>query len=145
MHKHCCCGVNKDWSSKLNKYFATDWSHMLLSYKGKNNQIRVLSERYMRHNVTPINGKNESLAFEELMFGSFHLETTLECYPARLAPAPLDTQLGLLPIPIDANETCILHCNKSSSSSSNSASALEYSCTYELWNIYFDRSKAQDG
>lgn len=31
--------LNRDWSSKLDRYFATDWSHMWPPYKGKCNQI----------------------------------------------------------------------------------------------------------
>jgi len=64
---------------------------MWLPYKGKNNQIWVLSERYMRHNVTPINDKNEPLAFAELMFGNYLLEIAMGCYPAQPAPTPPDT------------------------------------------------------
>lgn len=30
-----------DWSSKLQGYFAIDWSHLWILYKGENNQIRV--------------------------------------------------------------------------------------------------------
>ena len=68
--------LSRDWSSKLDGYFATDWSHMWLSYKGICNQIRVLSERYMKHNVTPLNDENEPLAFVELMLGNYLLEKT---------------------------------------------------------------------
>lgn len=31
--------LSKDWSSKLQGYFATDWSHSWLPHKGINNQI----------------------------------------------------------------------------------------------------------
>ena len=109
----------------------------------------MLSERYMRHNITPINGRNEPLAFLELMLGNCLLETTFGCYPARPAPTPPDTQLGLLPCPTDGNEACTVHCNNSSCSSSNnssgSASALNGSCTNELWTMYFNKSKTRDG
>ena len=33
--------LNRDWSSKLNGYFATDWSHLWLPYKGHPNIIKV--------------------------------------------------------------------------------------------------------
>jgi len=74
--------LSRDWSSKLDGYFSTDWSHMWLPYKGKCNQIWVDSERYMKHNVTAINGKNELLSLTELMFNNCLLETMLGCYPA---------------------------------------------------------------
>jgi len=69
---------------------------MWLLYKGKCNQSQVLSERYMKHNFTPLNGENEPLAFANLMFGNYLLETTLGCYPAQPTPTPQDTQLALL-------------------------------------------------
>jgi len=31
--------LSKDWSNKLEGYFATEWSHMWLPYKGRRNQI----------------------------------------------------------------------------------------------------------
>ena len=31
--------LSRDWSRKLNGYFATDWSHLWLPYKGVENQI----------------------------------------------------------------------------------------------------------
>lgn len=40
---------------------------MWLPYKEKCNQMHLLSARYMRHNVTPLNRENEPLAFVELI------------------------------------------------------------------------------
>ena len=34
--------LSKDWSAKLNGYFASDWSHLWLPYKGIPNQIKIL-------------------------------------------------------------------------------------------------------
>jgi sporulation-control protein spo0M len=33
--------LSRDWSTKLNGYFATNWSHLWLSYKGQPNKIKV--------------------------------------------------------------------------------------------------------
>ena len=33
--------LSRDWSTKLNGYFATDWSHLWLPYKGQPNKIKV--------------------------------------------------------------------------------------------------------
>ena len=33
--------LSRDWSSKLNGYFSTDWSHLWLPYKGQPNKIKV--------------------------------------------------------------------------------------------------------
>lgn len=136
--------LGKDWSSKMNGYFVIDWSHMWLPYKGKSNQIQVIYERYMSHNVTPIKGENEPLAFVELMFGNFP-----RCYPAQPTPSPPDMQSSILPCPTDSNEACTIHCINSSSSSSNNGinntSTSNGLCTNELWTMYFDGSKTQDG
>ena len=37
-----------DWSTKLNGYFATDWSHMWLPYNNSQNQIKILREPHMK-------------------------------------------------------------------------------------------------
>jgi len=44
--------LRRDWSTKLQGYFATDWSHLWLTYKGKENQIRVNNKEHMKHTVT---------------------------------------------------------------------------------------------
>ena len=33
--------LSRDWSTKLNGYFVTDWSHLWLPYKGRPNKIKV--------------------------------------------------------------------------------------------------------
>ena len=57
--------LSRDWSSKLQGYFATDWSHLWLPYKGRNNQIRVESEPYMKHTVTDLDAVNEPISFAQ--------------------------------------------------------------------------------
>ena len=44
--------LNRDWSARLNGYFASDWSHLWLPQKGSPNQIKILREPHMKHNVT---------------------------------------------------------------------------------------------
>ena len=44
--------LSRDWYAKLNGYFATDWSHMWLPYKNSQNQINIMREPHMKHNVT---------------------------------------------------------------------------------------------
>ena len=44
--------LSRDWSAKLNGYFASDWSYLWLPYKGIPNQIKVIRESHMKHNVT---------------------------------------------------------------------------------------------
>ena len=43
--------LSRDWSAKLNGYFASNWSHMWLPSKGSPNQIKVIIEPHMKHNV----------------------------------------------------------------------------------------------
>jgi len=141
--------LSRDWFDKIDNYFATYWSHMWLPHKGRCNQIWVLSERYMKNNVTPLNGKNEPLAFAELMFGNCLLEKTLECYPARPALTSSKKQLGLLPHPTNDNETCTICFFDSSSSSNNSynnnTSMQNDPCTDKLWAMSLDNSGTHDG
>ena len=51
--------LSRDWSAKLKGYFSSDWSHLWLLYIGSSNQIKVLREPHMKHNVTQFKGKNE--------------------------------------------------------------------------------------
>lgn len=83
--------LTRESSSKLQGYFAMDWSHLWLPYKGKNNQILVNIESYMKHTVTPFEGHNKPLDFTDMIFRNFFLETNLGCYEAQLSPIPLDT------------------------------------------------------
>ena len=49
--------LSRYWSAKLNGYFASDLSHLWLPYKGCPNQIKVLREPHMKHNVTQFEEK----------------------------------------------------------------------------------------
>ena len=49
--------LSRDWSTKINRYFATDWSHLFFPYKDCQNQIKVMREPHMKHNVTQLEGK----------------------------------------------------------------------------------------
>lgn len=42
----------RDWSSNLNAYFSTNWSHLFLPERGKSDIWRVDQERYMKYMVT---------------------------------------------------------------------------------------------
>ena len=61
----------RDWSAKLNGYFASDWSHFWLPYKGRPNQIKILREPHMKYNVTQLEGKNESV---DPVLGNYFIE-----------------------------------------------------------------------
>ena len=51
--------LSRDWSARLEGYFASDWSHLWLPHKGSPNQIKVLRDPQMKYNVTQLEGKNE--------------------------------------------------------------------------------------
>ena len=36
--------LSRDWSARLDGYFASDWSHLWLPHKGSPNQIKVLRD-----------------------------------------------------------------------------------------------------
>ena len=82
-----------DWSAKLNGYFASDWSHLWLPYKGSPNQIKVLREPHMKHNVTQLEGKNEPV---NSLLGNYFIELEPRNYQAEEASGTPDTQPDLL-------------------------------------------------
>ena len=63
--------LSRDWSCKLNGYFATDWSHLWLPFKGQLNKIKVDREQYMKHIVTYLNDTNEPVMFSHSILGNF--------------------------------------------------------------------------
>ena len=62
--------LSRDWFAKLNEYFSTDWSHMWLPHKNSQNQIKVMREPHMKHNVTQLEGKNEPMNFLSSFLGN---------------------------------------------------------------------------
>ena len=85
--------MSRDWSAKLNGYFATDWSHLWFPYKGSPNQIKVLREPHMKYNVTQLDGKNVPV---ESVLGNYFLELEPGNYQAEEASDTSDTQPDLL-------------------------------------------------
>ena len=67
--------LSRDWSAKLNGYFATSWSHLWLPYKGQPNKIKVDRERYMKHTIIDLNDTNEPMMFNHSILGKFFFET----------------------------------------------------------------------
>ena len=80
--------LSRDWSANLNGYFASDWSHLWLPYKGSPNQIKVLREPHMKHNVTQLEGKNETV---NSILGNYFIEIESRNYPAKKASSTSDT------------------------------------------------------
>ena len=67
--------LSRDWSTKLNGYFATNWSHLWLPFKGHPNKIKVDREQYMKHTIIDLNDLNEPVMFSNSILGNFCFET----------------------------------------------------------------------
>lgn len=81
--------LSRDWSSKLQGYFATSWSHLWLPYIRKNHHIRVETKPHMKYMVTSLKGKNDLATFVDLIFGNYFLETG--CYLAEITDSTIYT------------------------------------------------------
>ena len=62
--------LSTDWSTKINGYFATDWSHICLPYQNIHNKIKLLREPHMKQNVTWLEGNNEPINFSSSVLGN---------------------------------------------------------------------------
>ena len=63
--------LSRDWSARLDGYFASDWSHLWFPHKGSPNKIKVLREPQMKNNVTQLEGKNEPV---NSVLGNYFIE-----------------------------------------------------------------------
>ena len=70
--------LSRDWLAKLNEYFATDWTHLWLPYKGHPNKIKVEREHYIKHTATDINDLNNMIMFSRSIHGNFYFDTFFE-------------------------------------------------------------------
>ena len=77
--------LSKDWSSKLNGYFATNWSHLWLPYKNYQNHIKVMREPHMKYNVMQLEEKNEPVNFLHSVLGNYFIELEPGNYQAKEA------------------------------------------------------------
>jgi len=144
-----------DCLAKLNGYFATNWSHLWLPYKGQPNKIKVEREHYMKHTVTKLNDPNKSVMFSRSILGNLCFETFFKELEAELSP-PVNSykQTELLHSNHIAELNCTLVDNRNDASiGSSSCTLLNYSftnlCTqltnHKLWTLYFDTSKNTQG
>jgi len=128
--------LSTDWSCKLQGYFATDWSHLWLPYKGKNNQIRVKNKPCMKHTVSDLKGSNEPISYAQEELRVCFLETLLGCYQSQTSTIPMSTQLELPSHPpTNENEIYVLNLNTLDPFILNDG----------IWMLYYDKSKTHDG
>ena len=78
--------LTRDWSAKLNSYFATDWSHLWFPYKGQLSKIKVEQEIYMKHMVTNLNDPNELVMFSNSILSNFFFDTFFGELEVELSP-----------------------------------------------------------
>ena len=95
--------LNRDWSARLDGYFASDWSHLWLPQKGSPNLIKILREPYMKHNVTGLEEGNESA---DSILGNYLTELKLRHKTSRKTSSMIDTQPEFLQLPQDEKDDC---------------------------------------
>ena len=85
--------LNRDWSARLNGYFASDWSHLWFPHKGVPNRIKILREPYMKHTITKLEEGNEST---NSVLGNYLTELELRYHASDESNSMTDTQPDLL-------------------------------------------------
>jgi hypothetical protein len=147
--------LRRYWSTKLNGYFSTDWSHLWLPYKGQSNKIKVERENYMKHTVTDLNDTNEMVMFTRYILGNFSFDTFFEELEDELShTANSNKKFELLHSNQIVELSCTLvdHSNDASIGSSSSTlvnSSFTNHCTqltnHNLWTLYPDISRNAQG
>jgi hypothetical protein len=67
--------LSRDWSKNLNGYFSTDWAHLWFPLKGHANMIRIVRERYLKHNVTDLEALNEPSSLDFPVLGNYSCDS----------------------------------------------------------------------
>ena len=125
--------LSRDWSQKLDGYFATDWSHLWISHNGRPNKIRIDRERYMKHTVTEIDDSNEPVLFTDTIMGNYTADSFFGNLEAEISEIPDSNQQSKIchftqvPPEIPVPDTSHLDLNN------------------DLCSLYFDGSKSKEG
>ena len=129
--------LSRDWPARLDGYFASDWSHLWLPHKGSPNQIKILRELKMKHNVTKLEEKNEPV---NSVLGNYFIELEPRNYQAEEANSTPDTQPDLLRFSrADENDCKIVYLVSDVVFNSSSVEVDSF------WALYFDGSKTLEG
>jgi len=140
--------LSRDWSAKLNGYFSIDWSHILLPQKGKCDMLRVDRERYMKHVVTELNGRNEPVMFTNSILGNYSFnvcatETYFGEFHAEIAEETLIyTQLEIPSHNPTDELSCIIVYDRTNFLDSSS---VDVTLDSIFWTLYFDGSNYLEG
>ena len=137
--------LSKVWLAKINGYFASNWSHLCLPYKGKPNKIKVEREHYMKHMVIDRDDLNKLVTISRSILGNLCFDTFFEELEVELSPCTnLDKQFELL----HSNHISKLNCtlvDHSNDASIGSSTLLNSSFTNHcsqltncnVWTLYF--------
>ena len=94
---------NRDWSTKLEGYFASNWSHLLLPLTGTPNKIKILREPYMKHTVTKLGKGNESV---DSVLGNYLIELKIRHLTEIKSSSETNYQPELLQLPQAEGDDC---------------------------------------
>ena len=129
--------LSRDWSARLEGYFASNWSHLFFPFKGCQNQIKVLREPQMKYNVTQLEGKNELV---NSVLGNYFIELEPGNYQAEEASSIPEIQPHLLRFsPVNEIDCNIVYLVSDVVCNSNSVEVDSF------WILYFDGSKTMEG
>jgi len=145
--------LSRDWSAKLNGYFATNWSHLWLPYKGQLKKIKVEHECYIKHIVIDLNDTIESVMFSNSILGNFYFDTFFPKLEVEFSPlANFDMQFEILHIThiVEPHCTILETCKKIDSNNCTDVVSSSTNISIELtdphiWTLYFDGSKNKEG
>lgn len=125
--------LSRDWSENLHGYFATNWSHMSLSYNGKLNQIRVHHEKHKNCIITELEGENEPVAYSNNIIGNYSVESIFGNFNENTSPFLENSVISQVE-------------NYSQTDTSKCISFVDRPIVESLfWKLYFDGSKSNDG
>ena len=141
--------LSRDWSAKLNGYFATNLSHLSLPFKGQPNKIKVECERYIKDTVIDLNDPNKPVMFSNSILGNLCFHTFFGELEDKISPfAHSNEQSKLLHTTHISDPYCniVKYCTKLVTN--NCRYLVSSSCNFSLeltdpniWTLYFDGSK----
>ena len=127
--------LRRDWSMKLNGYF-----HMWLPFQNDQNMIKILRDPHMKHNVTQLEGMNQSVNFSSSVLGNYFLELELRNYQAnRVQESDMQSEL------LRFSWTDDIDCNIVDLVTNVGDATNSVNLEYRFWVLYFDGSKTQEG
>lgn len=126
--------LSRDWSARLGKYFATDWSHMLVPKKGKNNYQRIEQEIFMKHTMIELEATNELAMFTNSILENYFLDSFFGGISPETSPfADINTQSELL------------HCTLTDELKDESTSATQTNLGVDISKTYIIESNLDVG